>query len=72
MASSRGILNIQSLNVTSLRPRTVVVLLWGRPARLDTRTGRASTLNAAAVRAMCVRAMWLLYTTYLLTARSST
>ena len=36
MASSRGILNIQSLNVTSLRPRTVVVqLLWGRPARLE-------------------------------------
>jgi hypothetical protein len=66
MASSRGILNIQSLNVTSLRPRTVVVLLWGRPARLDTRTGRS--LNAAPVRAMC----GYRYTTYLLTARSST
>jgi hypothetical protein len=52
MASSRGILNIQSLNVTSLRPRTVVVLLWGRPA-LDTRT-------------LPVQAMSLLYY-YLLT-----
>jgi len=39
MASSRGILNIQSLNVTSLRPRTVVVLSFcgGGPAPASTR-----------------------------------